>query len=150
MAPMRGIETRCFRSGDESAWLALRESAMSGQVAAGRSWTASDFLREFTAKAHFDPSRMWLAETTDAQGTQLAGAIYLCLESQPARKAASIQWLLVAPRYQRQGIGSHLLTLAESSAWHAGHRLLSLETLSIWQAACRFYESSGYSVASPA
>ena len=86
---------------------------------------------------------MWVAEPLDRhRAGDLAGSIELRLNQELGK--ATIHWLLVAPHFQRQGIGAHLLALAESTAWQAGGRTMALDTLSSWKAACEFYESAGY------
>lgn len=127
---------------DAQAWLDLRNSALHEQTCPGRDWLRSDFQREFLDQPWFDPTCFWLTRrcrpSTDPAA---AGSLVLQLDQRPV---ATIRWLLVAPDCRRQGIASHLLTLAERVAWQRGRRQVEMETLSTWQPACQFYEAHGY------
>jgi GNAT superfamily N-acetyltransferase len=143
--PTRNARIRVFRDDmDVGDWLSLHQSAMSGSTAAGRAWQAADFQREFTDQAWFTPSHMWVAEPLSSPvELTLVGSV--TLELRPPANSAVIHWLLVAPQYRRAGIASHLLRLAESTAWQAGCPTMRLETLLAWRDACAFYEALGYS-----
>ena len=129
---------------DAQAWLDLRNSAMRTQTRKGRDWELADFQREFLDQQWFDPDCCWLSRPARSPGNPSAvGSLVLRLDR---RDAAIIRWLLVAPHFRRQGIGSQLLALAERTAWQRGRRRIQLETLSTWQPALQFYEAHGYRI----
>ena len=128
--------TRELQAGsDVQDWLDLRNAAMRSQIRHGRDWTLADFRREFLDQRWFSPACCWLTRSVRSrEHPRLLGSLVLQLDDD--RQTAIVRWLLVAPNCRRQGIGSHLLALAERAAWHQGRR----------QPACRFYESHGYHI----
>lgn len=143
VAPAANVRLRTFgRPHDATAWLLLRQGALADQIACGRAWQLADFRRELLDKPWFVPGHFWLAEPMNGlPPRQLAGSIALQLDDS---NTAVVHWLLVAPEYRRRKIATNLLQLAESTAWQQQRFRLRLETLSTWQAACRFYHALGY------
>lgn len=85
---------------------------------------------------------MWFAEPRT--GGPAIGTVTLGWGPDPNLPRPTLQWLAVLPAARRRGIGSALLTTAESAAWDSGQRRVELETLSGWQAAVALYRRHGY------
>lgn len=139
------ITLRPYRDeADIAPWLALRTAAFAGLAAPGPAWTEREFRREFLSQAWWTPQRMILADAND--GASLLGSMAIRPVRDPAsgEPAESIHWLMVAPTAQRRGLGRLLLAAAERFVWNAGGRLITLETLSSWNAAMGLYAACGY------
>lgn len=139
-------EVRTYRDfSDAARWLAVRNAALLGRVAAGRPWDERDFRREFLDKPHWRPDWMWFAEDRSGQDDATAGVAVMTANQHTAPSVASIQWLLVRPERQRQGVGRLLLSAIEAAAWEAQRTTLVVETLSEWTDAIAFYKFCGFS-----
>ncbi len=137
--------------GDIDAWLRLHRAALSGLTAAGPTWTAVRFEREFLAKPDWSPEHLWFAvrECPASVGDESAvarplGTIALGRGGRPPHEAAMVRWLMVAPEARRRGIGAALLACAELRAWEDGARVVALETHVDWSDAVRLYRRAGY------
>ncbi len=151
--PIPGVSVRTFNGSDDATndvghWLALRSAAFAEIDSAGRSWTAEDFHREFTAKPWWQPHHMWFASVASRERERPesvdCGTIALARTGCPPHDRASVAWLMVAPAFRKRGIARTLLATLEAAAWDAGERMLTLETHAAWTAAVRLYESVGY------
>lgn len=151
-----GVKIRHYESdADLAAWLELRHQAFARQRIGVRQWTDSDFHAEFTSRWWWSPERMWLVESSSDDtigGTppsrgQLVGTVILAIrggEDQIEQVRPAVHWLMVHPRWRRQGIGRLLISQLEAAAWDAGYREIWLETHVAWEAAVKFYASLGY------
>ncbi|MFI4876426.1 MAG: GNAT family N-acetyltransferase [Blastopirellula sp. JB062] len=124
---------------DVDAWLRLHgEIFLAGKAR----WSAERFRRELTARPWFAASQMWWGLGADQQCP--AGAVTLEIDGEQGR----IHWLMVDQAARRRQIASRLLDVLERSAWAAGVRQLSAETLSSWTAAVHFYRRRHFSTGS--
>lgn len=156
------LRTYCDAS-DITPWLALRDRAFAKQKLGVRAWSTDDFAQEFLTKPWWRPERMWLAETTVAApllpggqnysepreqaGPRLVGTVTLAMRGDGPTARPVVHWLMVDPRYRRQGIGRLLMQTLEQTAYGLGHRQVWLETHAAWNAAARLYEQMGYEAA---
>ncbi|MCE9606742.1 MAG: GNAT family N-acetyltransferase [Planctomycetia bacterium] len=145
--PFNGA-TSATTNADARAWLALREAAFAGMLAAGRSWTIDDFDRELTAKPWWSPERTLLACISDGEPDSIVGpivgSITLGRTGRPPHDSASVMWLMVRPEWRDRGIGQALLSTIEGLALAQEESILTLETHVEWQAAVRLYRAAGY------
>jgi GNAT superfamily N-acetyltransferase len=131
--------------GDAAHWLRLQSVALPSSQA-GRDWTDRDFAREFLSQSWWSPERMLFAAT--ASGRTVGTATLGGRGGQEVHSEATVHWLLVDPEYQRRGVATTLVAQLEWMCWEAGGRSMTLETLSIWEAAVAFYVARGYVVTS--
>lgn len=137
------IELRSFIDArDIPHWLELQARSLPHSVG-GRPWMAQDFAREFLDQPWWNAARMWLAQSRGENGRAL-GTVTLGEHGVPESSLPSIHWLLVDPDCRRQGIGRLLVTAVEETCWRAGRTTLTLETLTSWTDAVKFYEALGY------
>jgi GNAT superfamily N-acetyltransferase len=130
---------------DIAAWLAIREAALAGQIAVGRPWTERDFRREFLDKPGWRADWMWFALPRESPAAQRPiGVVGMCDAAFSTPRAASVQWLMVAPEYRRRGAAGLLLSSLEAAAWDAGYRKVIAETSSEWTVAIGFYQAWGF------
>ena len=128
---------------DIAAWLFLRREAMKNLSPPVGDWTAEHFRREFLAKPTWNAGNFWIAGTEDAP-YEFTGSVALSLRKRRGLVVPSIQWLLVHPNFQRQGIASYLLCVLENRVRELGYHEIHLETHSGWTAAVEFYRKHGY------
>lgn len=101
-------------------------------IAAVRDWIKDDFERTRFPE-------LWPRVTVAEHGTRILG-----LTSTDGREVADL-W--VHPSFQRRGIGSVLLQIAEEEIQLAGHRTARLCYTEYNVAASRFYRAHGYTEA---
>lgn len=77
---------------------------------------------------------------------ELVGTISLHSEQQAERQVLYITQFAVAPTHQRQGIGAHLLQLAERRAKELGLAALQLDTAAPATHLVAMYRKAGYQV----
>lgn len=137
------IELRNFIDArDIPNWLELRARSLPHSVG-GRPWTVQDFAREFLDQPWWNASRMWFAQSRRASRRAM-GTVTLGEHGVQGSSLPSIHWLLVDPDCRRQGIGRLLVTAVEETCWQMGRTTLTLETLTSWTGAVKFYEALGY------
>lgn len=97
----------------------------------------SEFVR------HFQEERdgLWLAWC----GKTFAGSV--AVDGRPVEPgSARLRWFAVAPSFQGEGIGKHLLESAVSFSRAAGYRSLFLWTFRGLDAALRLYRKAGFTL----
>jgi GNAT superfamily N-acetyltransferase len=144
---VKGLGVRTSREHDVAEWLTLREKAFARERVGVRKWSADDFWEDFVQKWWWNPERMWLAEHPGDGGPELVGSVTLAMRGEPESAKPVVHWLMVAPRWRRQGVAKMLMSYLEVAAWEAGYREIWLETHSGWEAAGRFYEALGFTSA---
>ena len=140
IGPSVGISVRRYRGPEDIArWLSVHQAAFRTLLPPGRPWTKVDFEREFIRKPAWRDDAMWLAE---AAGVPVGTITATPSPGEPT--IATIRWLAVVPEFQRQGVASDLLRIAERASFQRGCTHALLETLPSWEAAIHFYSAHGY------
>ena len=129
---------------DIEPWLELRRRAFAREGLGVGEWTVADFEREFMQKPWWSPQQMWLIQSPGESSAALAAAVTIAIRGSGEAARPAVHWLLVHPRYRRQGLGRWLLQTLEAAAWENGSREVVLETHVRWKAAVRLYENLGY------
>ena len=134
---VEGVKLRSFSApADVEAWLQLRQKAFADESPAPRPWTPADFEREVLSKPWYNPTGIWLVESTN-----LIGSVIL---ARRADNRPAVNWLMVDPAERGRGIGGLLLAALELAVWEEGGREVVLETHAHWTRGVKFYRSRGY------
>ena len=133
------VSVREYQDGsDQAAWIRIHREAF-GHT---EPWTRSRFEREFCSREWWHPQRMLFA--VDTRPPEAVGSVTLGEKLIDDTALGVVCWLAVVPGWQRRGVGSLLMSRAESLARRLGYDRLELETLASWTAANRFYDAHGW------
>jgi ribosomal protein S18 acetylase RimI-like enzyme len=124
------LVVRPFQPADESAVVELWQTC-----GLTRPW--NDPHEDITLKLAFQPELFWVGTVADrVVATVMAGY---------EGHRGWINYLGVAPGYQRQGIGSHIMRAAESALRELGCVKINVQVRETNQAVIAFYEQLGFS-----
>jgi len=141
-----GVQLRTYQGPqDIEIWLDLRRRAFARQQLGVRDWNADEFDREFLAKSWWQPEAMWFAETQPLlMPSTPVGSVTLARRGEGSESKPVVHWLLVLPKFRKQGVGRLLMATLEAAVWDSGGRQVWLETHAQWAEAARLYGALGY------
>ena len=135
-----GVEVQGMALEHLGKWLELFRAALGCLDPPVRPWGAEDFHRLVASRPWWSPRQTLLAW----RDGELVGSAIWGRHPAAGRPCGAVHWLMVHPRFQRQGLGRLLLRRLEHQAWQQGIGCMRVQTHRRWQAAVAFYLRMGY------
>jgi len=139
-----GYSIRCYRPGDEAAFVRIKNAAFAGEQAGGRDWTDADFEKEYLASPHFKVDRVLFAEFEG----QLVGTTTAWTSEYEGREIGLIHWVAVVPEHRGKGLGWMLNVAAVHKLKQLAYDDCVLSTNESLSSAVRLYKRLGFQVVS--
>ncbi len=138
-----GMSLSSFEPQHLDAWLELFRCSFAQMDPPVRPWTREDFWRLIGSHPWWRQGQAGQLVWFQATGQLIASAILGQVQLK-SWKLGTLHWLMVHPRWRRQGVGRMVLRAVEAAAWDQGLRWIRAETHRRWTAAVQFYQKQGY------
>ncbi len=137
-----GYRIRTYETGDDTAFVRIKNAAFISENTGGRAWTSADFEKEYLDSPYFDPKRVLFAVCGDEPvGTTTAWtAMY------QGRDVGLIHWVAVVPEHRSKGLGWVLNVRALHKLKALGYGEAILNTSEKLESAVRLYRRLGFEV----
>ena len=137
-----GYRIRTYETGDDVAFVRIKNAAFMSENAGGRAWTAADFKKEYLDSPYFDPMRVLFA----VFGEEPVGTTTAWTATYRGREVGLIHWVAVAPEHRSKGLGWLLNVRALHKLKSLGYREATLNTSETLESAVRLYRRLGFEV----
>ncbi len=137
-----GYRIRTYQSGDDTAFLRIKNAAFMSENAGGRAWTAADFEKEYLDSPYFDPKRVLFA----VFGDEPVGTTTAWTATYRGREVGLIHWVAVVPEHRSKGLGWVLNVNALHKLKALGYGEATLNTSETLESAVRLYRRLGFEV----
>lgn len=140
--PAAGYRIRTYETGDDAAFVRIKNAAFLSENVGGRAWTVADFEKEYLGSAYFSPERVLFAVYNgEPVGTTTAwSATYR------GREVGLIHWVAVVPGHRKKGLGWLLNVRALHKLKALGYGEATLNTSEALESAVRLYHRLGFEV----
>ena len=140
--PPAGYRIRTYETGDDAAFVRIKNAAFLSENAGGRAWTVADFEKEYLDSPYFSPERVLFAVCKgEPVGTTTAwSATYR------RREVGLIHWVAVVPEHRKKGLGWVLNVRALHRLKALGYGEATLNTSETLESAVRLYHRLGFEV----
>lgn len=137
-----GYRIRTYQSGDDTAFVRIKNAAFMSENAGGRAWTAADFKKEYLDSPYFEPKRVLFAVFGDAP----VGTTTAWTATYRGREVGLIHWVAVVPEHRSKGLGWVLNVNALHKLRALGYGEATLNTSETLESAVRLYRRLGFEV----
>lgn len=140
--PPAGYGIRTYETGDDAAFVRIKNAAFLSENVGGRAWTVADFEKEYLDSPYFSPERVLFAVCNgEPVGTTTAwSATYR------GREVGLIHWVAVVPEHRKKGLGLVLNVRALHRLKALGYGEATLNTSERLESAVRLYHRLGFEV----
>ena len=140
--PPAGYRIRTYETGDDAAFVRIKNAAFLSENVGGRAWTVADFEKEYLDSPYFSPERVLFAVCNgEPVGTTTAwSATYR------GREVGLIHWVAVVPEHRKKGLGRVLNVRALHRLKALGYGEATLNTSETLESAVRLYHRLGFEV----
>lgn len=137
-----GYRIRTYETGDDAAFVRIKNAAFMSENAGGRAWTAADFKKEYLDSPYFDPMRVLFA----VFGDEPVGTTTAWTATYRGREVGLIHWVAVVPEHRSKGLGWLLNVRALHKLKALGYGEATLNTSETLESAVRLYRRLGFEV----
>jgi mycothiol synthase len=137
-----GYRLRCYRPGDEEAWVHLVNAAFSTEQRLFDPLTRASFEKEFPVSK--GESWEWILFAERVEDGALAGTTAAWEAEFEGRRMGLVHWVAVGPAHRGHRLGEALLAAALHAMRARGHTEVFLNTDPALVAAVRLYERLGF------
>ncbi len=140
--PPSGYRIRTFETGDDAAFVRIKNAAFQSGNGGGRPWTVADFEKEYLDSPYFDRKRVLFAVC----GDEPVGTTTAWSATYRGREVGLIHWVAVVPEHRNKGLGWVLNVRALHKLKALGYREAILNTSETLESAVRLYHRLGFKV----
>lgn len=137
-----GYRIRTYETGDDTAFVRIKNAAFMSENAGGRAWTSADFEKEYLDSPYFDPKRVLFAIC----GDEPVGTTTAWTATHQGRDVGLIHWVAVVPEHRSKGLGWVLNVRALHKLRALGYGEAILNTSETLESAVRLYRRLGFEV----
>lgn len=137
-----GYRIRTYETGDDTAFVRIKNAAFMSENAGGRAWTSADFEKEYLDSPYFDPKRVLFAIC----GDEPVGTTTAWTATHQGRDVGLIHWVAVVPEHRSKGLGWVLNVRALHKLKALGYGEAILNTSETLESAVRLYRRLGFEV----
>jgi mycothiol synthase len=140
--PPSGYGIRTFETGDDVAFVRIKNAAFQSGNGGGRPWTVADFEKEYMDSPYFERKRVLFAVC----GDEPVGTTTAWTAMHHGREVGLIHWVAVVPEHRNKGLGWVLNVRALHRLKALGYREAILNTSETLESAVRLYHRLGFKV----
>ncbi|MCY3766138.1 MAG: GNAT family N-acetyltransferase [Gemmatimonadetes bacterium] len=137
-----GYRIRTYETGDDAAFVRIKNAAFMSENTGGRAWTSADFEKEYLDSPYFDPKRVLFAIC----GDEPVGTTTAWTATHQGRDVGLIHWVAVVPEHRSKGLGWVLNVRALRKLKALGYGEAILNTSETLESAVRLYRRLGFEV----
>lgn len=137
-----GYLIRTYETGDDTAFVRIKNAAFMSENAGGSAWTSADFKKEYLDSPYFDPKRVLFA----VYGEKPVGTTTAWTATYRGREVGLIHWVAVVPEHRSKGLGWVLNVKALHKLKALGYGEAILNTSETLESAVRLYRRLGFEV----
>ncbi len=140
--PPAGYRIRTYETGDDAAFVRIKNAAFMVENGGGRAWTGADFEKEYLGSPYFEPGRILFAIC----GEEPVGTTTAWTAMNRGREVGLIHWVAVVPEHRKKGLGWVLNVRALHKLKALGYGEAILNTSESLKSAVRLYRRLGFEV----
>ena len=140
--PPAGYRVRTYETGDDAAFVRIKNAAFMTENGNGRAWTAANFQKEYLDSPYFKPERVLFA----VYNGEPVGTTTAWTAMNHAKEVGLIHWVAVVPEHRRKGLGWVLNVRAVHKLKELGYGEAILNTSETLESAVRLYHRLGFEV----
>ena len=140
--PPAGYRIRTYETGDDAAFVRIKNAAFMSENGGGRAWTAADFQKEYLDSPYFRPERVLFA----VYNGEPVGTTTAWTAMNRGREVGLIHWVAVVPQHRKKGLGWVLNVRTLQKLKELGYGEAILNTSETLESAVRLYRRLGFEV----
>ena len=137
-----GYRVRTYETGDDEAFVRIKNAAFMTENGGGRAWTAADFQKEYLDSPYFKPERVLFA----VYNGEPVGTTTAWTAMNRGKEVGLIHWVAVVPQHRKKGLGWVLNVRAVHKLKELGYGEAILNTSETLESAVRLYHRLGFEV----
>ena len=140
--PPAGYRIRNYETGDDAAFVRIKNAAFMVENVGGRAWTVADFEKEYLDSPYFERKRVLFAVC----GDEPVGTTTAWSATYRGKEVGLIHWVAVVPEHRKKGLGWVLNVRALHRLKALGYGEATLNTSETLESAVRLYRRLGFEV----